>query len=171
MLWKYHAIFRDRELQSVHFFSAQNKGSKCWAAYGQGYQQSLCKAHGKKEIFLKIFISNHRSYPVKNVSWEFWKPRREVRVTEEGFISWWKRVGEEQALDTGDAQNCRTSTDCSWKLSRDDQTRSSKTTVMAGKPELGQAQKRTDPFTYLLACWPASSDPGQVWVCVHVHCL
>lgn len=105
----------------------------------------------RKETFLKSFISNHRSYPVKNVSWEFWKPRREVQVTEEGFILWWKRVGAELALGTGDAQNCRTSTDCSRELSKDDQTRSSKTTGVVGKPELWQAQKRTPSYTCLSA--------------------
>lgn len=63
--------------------------------------------------------------------------------------------GEELALDTGDAQNCRMSTGCFKKLSKDDQTRSS-----VSKPELRQAQY-TCPFVYLLACWPASSDLGR----------
>lgn len=127
----------------------------CWAAYSQEYQQLLCKAYAKEETFLRSFISSHRSYPVKNVSWESWKPRRVVQVTEEGFISWWKRVGEELALDTGHAQNCRMSTGCPWKLSKDDQTRVSKTSSMVGKPELGQTQRRAPPYT----CWLAGLLP------------
>jgi hypothetical protein len=76
-------------------------------------------------------------------------------------------VGEELTQDTRDAQNCRMRTGCSRKLSKDDQTRSSQPSGMVGKPELGQARRRALSYT----CWPASSDPGQVCVCVHVHCL
>lgn len=57
--------------------------------------------------------------------------------------------GEELALDTGDAQNCRMSTGCSGKLSKDDQTRSSKT---AGVVSLNCGRHRSSPFVYLPAC-------------------
>lgn len=59
---------------------------------------------GKGEIS-EILYFNHRSYPVKNVSWGSWKPTRDVQVTEEGFLSRWRRAGEELALDTRNVQN------------------------------------------------------------------
>lgn len=61
--------------------------------------------------------------------------------------------GEELALDTGDAQNCRMSTGCSGKLSKDDQTRSSKTAGMVSKPELRKAQYTLRIPACLLACF------------------